>query len=387
MLDQLPLELLDHILDLLPSPSTADGARERTDTLIVCCFVSKRVYERTLPVLWRDIRLESEEQVRMMVTVVEQGVAAELRSSTKAFTVAGDPYSGFPISLRGPLPLVALFPAIKRLELISGSEGAVDFKLLATGLPGGSTVFSHSSPQAELLSLADLEFLHLASTITSSFPAQTTFPSLRSLGLHEVKPDLDSLQSLLQLPNFPKLKFLAYTPKNDDRTAPSVLKWIENDLMQQLDGLQLHVENFNYFTTSTLRLPVPTVFTADEFDLEDGVSLPSAGPEHVRFWIRGGDVRDICPWHVANLLEVVNVVPPPRSLHLPTILRNGWRTFNGVASSLDGVLSTCHSRQTEVLWYDPDQEDNYAVSPSFWRYAKRFKVEQAAATATVIDEA
>jgi hypothetical protein len=156
MLDKLPLELLDHVLELLPPPSTIKGARERTKTLLSCCLVSKRVYERALPVLWRDIRLESEEQVRMMVTVVEQGVAAELRSSTKAFIVAGDPYSGFPISLKGPLRLVELFPAVQTLALTSGSDGTVDLRLLATGLPSESFFSPQSPPQTELLSVADL---------------------------------------------------------------------------------------------------------------------------------------------------------------------------------------------------------------------------------------
>jgi hypothetical protein len=130
--------------------------------------------------------------------------------------------------------------------------------------------------------------------------------------------------------------------------------------MQLLDGLQLHFENSCYFTTSTLRLPVPTVFTVDELDLEDGVLLPDPGAQHLRFWIRDGDVQGVRSFHVATLLEVVNVVCPPRSLHL------------------DSLLATCATRHVEVLWYDPDEEDNYAVSPSFWRHAKRLKAEEAA---------
>jgi hypothetical protein len=148
--------------------------------------------------------------------------------------------------------------------------------------------------------------------------------------------------------------------------------------MQLLDGLQLHFENSCYFTTSTLRLPVPTVFTVDELDLEDGVLLPDPGAQHLRFWIRDGDVQGVRSFHVATLLEVVNVVCPPRSLHLPTLLRDHWRTIHAPTSSLDSLLATCATRHVEVLWYDPDEEDNYAVSPSFWRHAKRLKAEEAA---------
>jgi hypothetical protein len=48
-------------------------------------------------------------------------------------------------------------------------------------------------------------------------------------------------------------------------------------------------------------------------------------------------------------------------------------------TSLTALLSTCTRLHVDVLWYDPEEEDNYAVSPSFWRYAKRIKAEEAAA--------
>jgi hypothetical protein len=131
MLDKLPLELLDHVLDHLPPPWTTKSARERTETLLSCCLVSKRVYERSLPVLWRDIRLESEERFSAMVFLSGSDVSVNLRRSAKALIVGGEAYI-VPGAVTASLRLVELFPA---LELSASFSGAIDLKFLATSLP------------------------------------------------------------------------------------------------------------------------------------------------------------------------------------------------------------------------------------------------------------
>jgi hypothetical protein len=135
MLDKLPLELLDHVLDLLPPSSTDKGARERTDTLLACCLVSKRVYERALPVLWRAIRLESEEQVSELLALVEAESEKDLTSGVRSLVVTEDDEE-YLMPLKDAPRLLVFFSGLRRLRM--DGAGAVDLGFLATKLPGMS---------------------------------------------------------------------------------------------------------------------------------------------------------------------------------------------------------------------------------------------------------
>lgn len=114
MLDKLPLELLDQVLDELPSSSTSKGARERTDPLLSLCLVSKRIYERALPVLWRDISRETGSSMKRLVDRLQ--IMPHLGRNTHSIDVE-DAVRGqeaaarsFPKQFAAALPL---FPARK----------------------------------------------------------------------------------------------------------------------------------------------------------------------------------------------------------------------------------------------------------------------------------
>jgi hypothetical protein len=142
MLDKLPLELLDHVLDLLPPPSTFGGARERTDTLTACCLVSKRVYERSLPVLWREIRLDGLATFNLFVSRLETEPTGKFPVSTRTLRVNvryGDeegPGWEDDTESRVANQAVALLNYVPHLtQLYLAFDGELDLCQLASSLP------------------------------------------------------------------------------------------------------------------------------------------------------------------------------------------------------------------------------------------------------------
>jgi hypothetical protein len=142
--------------------------------------------------------------------------------------------------------------------------------------------------------------------------------------------------------------------------------------LQQLEGVQFHGENEEARSNELRRLPVPTLITVDDDDLNNGIYLRPPGPHHLRFWL--SRIYEVDQSHLEGLMDLVGVASPPQSLHLPISLRDkSGSDVTEVTTALFTLLATCATHHVEVLWYDPDEEDNYAVSPSFWRYAKRLK--------------
>jgi hypothetical protein len=71
MLDKLPPELVDAVLDHLPSLSTRDGARERKQTLRAFSLVSRQARVHGQAALRRDIHLNSALQIRALEQAIE----------------------------------------------------------------------------------------------------------------------------------------------------------------------------------------------------------------------------------------------------------------------------------------------------------------------------
>jgi hypothetical protein len=145
MLDKLPLELFDHVLDLLPPSSTDQGARGRTDALLSCCLVSKRVYERSLPVLWRNLHVNSEEQYCELLRRVELEVSDDSKSFVRSLSAEVESKDDMRFSSEDAVYLARKFCGLKALK-VTGT-GTVDLQELATSLPSELLSFCHPSPR------------------------------------------------------------------------------------------------------------------------------------------------------------------------------------------------------------------------------------------------
>jgi hypothetical protein len=128
------------------------------------------------------------------------------------------------------------------------------------------------------------------------------------------------------------------------------------------------------FSSALLRLPVPTLMTFDVDDLARSISFEGTGPQHLRFFPKGRIVAQ----HFDHLLALVDIASPPRSLHLP-VLPSDQRDLMRVSMAVFELVRKCLELKIEILYSESEDEDVYAVSPSFWRYAKRIKAEEAAA--------
>jgi hypothetical protein len=145
MLDKLPLELLDHVLDLLPPSSTDQGARERTDTLLSCCLVSKRLHERSLPILWRNVRVNSEEQYCELFKRVEFEFSDDVKALVRSFSAEDEGNDDVLFPLEDAVYLARKFRGLKALK-VTGT-GTVDLQELATSLPSELLSFCHPFPR------------------------------------------------------------------------------------------------------------------------------------------------------------------------------------------------------------------------------------------------
>jgi hypothetical protein len=81
---------------------------------------------------------------------------------------------------------------------------------------------------------------------------------------------------------------------------------------------------------------------------------------------------------LTHLKNLVAGPSPPLSLHLPSVLRDADADVHiWVEHILAELEKTCEMAGVDLRWHD--EEDFYAVSPSFWRYAKELQVRQGAA--------
>jgi hypothetical protein len=184
MLDKLPLELLDHVLDLLPPPSTVKSARERADTLLACCLVSKRVSERSMPVLWRHLRLQTTKSFEDFAARVAGQAAVPLRHAPKSLRMEcekEDEDETIQPLLARVFNVLGSLPALRDLYLDIGGE-EVDLKALQQAVPSTS-----------LPSNAENK---LKSTNPKQISLYSTFPAPLSLLATHPSPFRTSLLSL-----------------------------------------------------------------------------------------------------------------------------------------------------------------------------------------------
>lgn len=158
MLDRLPPELLDKVLDHLPPRTLRPWKvpeKEKTEgrivTLLACCLVSKRVHHRAVLLLWRDIQLavkanvpefvKTAEDVPNVVDTLEEGspLSKTAIQSMQLF-VYGEPESA---PWRRTMARVQQFSSMRSFELDGGYLVTIDLRLLSTSFPCTCQVSLH----------------------------------------------------------------------------------------------------------------------------------------------------------------------------------------------------------------------------------------------------
>jgi hypothetical protein len=224
----------------------------------------------------------------------------------------------------------------------------------------------------------DLETLDLTHTTIFPLRPAASLPRLRNLTLRNLLLDDTIINEVPAARQLPQLRTFVLSTTGEGEDDRAFYNSISVELAQQLDALQLHGEKRSALSAAVLTLPVPILITLDDYDVcEESVTFSSA-PRHLRFYFRP---RYSLPRPIAlylhKLRKLVDVPIPPTSLHLPTsFLEDRYPDADELATASSTLLTTCATRRIEVLWYDPDEEENYALSPSFCRYAKRFKAEE-----------
>jgi hypothetical protein len=226
--------------------------------------------------------------------------------------------------------------------------------------------------------IADLVSLDLAWTIITPFPS-APFLHLRSLTLSYPRLSDDSMRTLPTPANCPALRALSCTFIGNATYDPPLLRSAEA-IVSQLDGLQLHI--FNHEMLIPIHPETPTLLTVLTFDTPLPLSA-NLKMRHFRFYIDDDD--DVRLYRIHDLITLTKFAHP-LSLHLPKSLqRRAWTDDTSLYTAFTTVLFTCITLAIPILWYDPEEEDNYAVSPSFWRYAKRIKAEAAEVAAEGVE--
>lgn len=143
MLDRLPPELHDHVLDLLPPAFHLDELRERRSAMYVCCLINKRVSSRATPLLYRDVLLDVAFRFRGFLRRLQRDPAVGERSRSlviERHTMEGDwDHTGLISSMLQRLP------SVRRLHWIPDPYGSVDLSPIQEHLKSTRSFLSLSS--------------------------------------------------------------------------------------------------------------------------------------------------------------------------------------------------------------------------------------------------
>ncbi|BGP13630.1 hypothetical protein JCM10213_007806 [Rhodosporidiobolus nylandii] len=228
MLDRLPAELLDEILDLAaPVLDWPAGSRERRETLRRCCLVCKAVKARAQPLLWRDVDFSPPARVRDLDKAVS--CKPELAELVKTFK------DKFAVSA---LPRLV---NLVRLSLV-GTVSLVDLHAFS--------------------SFPDLADLHLQGVSLSRLAQERPlhFPSIRQLALLNVTfRTLEEMEILLDASILPELRALSIAGLSDGTTSRRVLPSLPPRLRDRLDVLEVYTSDVSLLDERVLARPAVLV--------------------------------------------------------------------------------------------------------------------------------
>ncbi|GAA5861532.1 hypothetical protein JCM8547_008063 [Rhodosporidiobolus lusitaniae] len=232
--------------------------------------------------------------------------------------------------------------------------------------------YGRSTSRAALIRSLHVDFI-------DPLPLLACVPRLKelALGMYSGKIDLPAVAKAVPVAAYPFEFYSALFPLDP------------GSLIHQLDIFQLHTRNVvTCLPPSFLRFPVPTLVTVNHdwfWDIEPDhlaahlqVHLPVAvandgdGDEDNGYVEELVDADGRCARDVRHLVRLVQQASLS-SLHIPYLRPELVRT----SEAFEGLLETCDKKSVEVVYFNPEEEEEDGFSWSFWRYAKKLKARRA----------
>ncbi|GAA5871400.1 hypothetical protein JCM8547_002656 [Rhodosporidiobolus lusitaniae] len=335
ILQPLPFDLVCEILSHLPTVGNGpDEYYAAQGALRACCLVSKDFYEVARPLLWRVVRVDSQDQLKNVEANLEQDNS--LGRATRG--------------------LVAVEPA--RVST------AVVLRLLGQLAEVTEFVLEDDGVENSLDGLKSLHHLSLSGHRFSSEPP--LFPHLVSFSLPNVRIEWGTLATLLSPSTTPALRALHLGTFCNLRNRPYFPNLTPINLTR-LDMLQL---TSDFIGVCVLPADIPSSRILYVFRLDDRRKVPRVGTDtvhhlqlvypresgtsdgYVGVWVTQLWNRSVCIGALADHLSLLSGLS---TLYLPPNLAPG-RTLVGVENSLhqdlkrsvERLLKACEKQGVEV---------------------------------------
>lgn len=228
----------------------------------------------------------------------------------------------------------------------------------------------------------DLSSLFLGSAKLDNFDVPLPFPPLKSLSLHNVSYSRSLAPTLFSSATFPSLHTLSFTAagaSNGHTLDRALATEFDKAFLDRLELVQVHAEDFALLTPAFFHTSTAVLITVTYYGIID---FNSPFPHHLRYSRRYAKQADPSE----ALVPLVHHVQRfrPLSVHLPHSFLSIVPANAANAALYHGVedlRTLCRQQHIELMCFDEEAEEEYAVSPSFWRYVKRMKAEEAGSAA------
>jgi hypothetical protein len=209
--------------------------------------------------------------------------------------------------------------------------------------------------------------------------ATLTFPSLSVLSLRETVMSIEVASVLFAPTALPSLKALAYTASEATTDNKSIVLLLLEAFARRLEVLQLHLEDDLLMRGLTLP-DLPSLIVTTErgtFGAHES-GLHSLKPSTLRIFIKEGATFTQATDFALKVHASVDC-SSLRRLYLPLILRPPAlpSASPSTLTRIPRFLEDLSAQGIAIHWYDSSAEEEYTVSPSFWRDACERKAEKA----------
>ncbi|BGP15371.1 hypothetical protein JCM10213_001437 [Rhodosporidiobolus nylandii] len=357
MLDRLPPELLDHLLQLAAPPSSTldeDIERSRRTTLRACALVCRHVSGVAQRLLWKDLALVAERDVAKVQQALQDEDDRQRAKSTR--TVFVDRKADFG-------GLEALLPHLVGLLELSINRWYDEEQLSV----------------AALASLANLRALETHGLTLKGDWAGARFPSLVRLRLDGVYLHADAFPLVFRQDAFPALRALELSCLyiQDDEEPAAGFPTLPLPFLAQLDMVSLYVGDLDVLPPSIFSSSTPVVLEVTSFRLQSpqlAASVAAVQPRHIALRSVNSKYPETSATLQQSLSALVRLCSLPSrlsSLHLPSSLRD----ILPDATTFHQLEQACKQHGVELLWYAGDSDDLFF---HFWGYAKTLKAARQA---------